>query len=57
MNEPVRVGVDVSKAHLDVALSLPGIGWWFANTEAGIGKLAHIFHGLPVNADPDRRSH
>lgn len=36
---PVFVGIDVSKAQLDVAVGVDGPGWSVSNDEAGIGAL------------------
>jgi hypothetical protein len=35
---PVTLGIDVAKAHLDVAVRPSGEAWRLANEEAGIGS-------------------
>jgi hypothetical protein len=36
---PVTVGIDVAKAHLEVAARPSGEAWQVPNDEAGIGRL------------------
>ena len=42
----VFVGIDVAKAHLDIALRPTGIRWTVANDEAGIAALVAQLHGM-----------
>jgi transposase len=42
----VFVGIDVAKAHLDIALRPTGTRWTVANDEAGIAALVTQLHGM-----------
>ena len=42
----VVVGIDVAKAHLDIALRPTGTRWTVANEEAGIAALVTQLHGM-----------
>lgn len=48
MSEPTGnfVGIDVSKAHLDVAVHRPASHWQVANIESGIAELVQRLHAL-----------
>src|SRR2546427_8171349 len=42
----IFVGIDVAKAHLDIALRPTGTRWTVANDEAGIAALVTQLHGM-----------
>jgi transposase len=48
MSEPTGtyIGIDVSKAHLDVAVHQPASHWRVANNEPGIAELVQRLHAL-----------
>lgn len=46
--EPLWVGIDVSKQHLDAAVAPTGQVWQVANDESGIAQLVSALQGLGV---------